>query len=193
MSLGSASTCLPGKSGVRPGGNPDNFCLQNFLPKPKDSKRHPLPKAPTSWYILYIAVRKFYMALKFRAQAISFTVHSEMRPPWQTAFFRWSLRKICRIVIVLAAGNDLEVWQLAVFSQPLLISCAKGPCSRKSATNFEDRHSLVCAQDQMVKLWSVKLYVDFGCALCKNMNHILGFLSCQVQPGTARENDKLPG
>ncbi len=80
-----------------------------FLTQAQGFKTTPIAKGSN---ISYIAVRKFYMALKPWAQAISFTVHSEMRPPWQTAFFRWSLRKICR---------------LAVFSQPLLISCAKDP------------------------------------------------------------------
>ena len=112
MSLRSASTCLPGcKSGVRLGGNPDNFCLLNLITEAKGSKWHALPKAPTC---------RTLQSGSSETSGSSYIIHWANAATWANRlFFRWSLRK--NMSEVPRQNKDLEGWQ--VFSQPLLISC----------------------------------------------------------------------
>lgn len=87
------------------------------------------------------------------------------------------------------------IWKVGSFQPPSLDFMCKGPQINllstsqsalfKSATNFEDWHSslysLCPAKIKFLELWSFWSHGSYRFALCKNMNHILGFLSCKAR------------
>ena len=154
MSLRSASTCLPGcKSGVRLGGNPDNFYLQNLITEAKASRWHALPKAPTC---------RTLQSGSSETSESSYIIH------WANAatlanrlFFRWSTpQKYVGFLLVLAAKQRFG--RLAGF-QPASLdfmwakwTCCPCPCRLCSnlpqTSKIDTAFYTACAQ--RIKWWN---------------------------------------